>query len=114
MVHSIQPNWRRTQEHSGLIRASTLDGSYFHRFIRHLLLVALQAGEEDGTSPYIWKQNIFCTWYTISSIQSRIQFRKRGVAILIVGIMVVVIVAVNRLVWRPLYRKVVRKYSMSS
>jgi NitT/TauT family transport system permease protein len=33
---------------------------------------------------------------------------------LIVGVMVAVIVTVNRLVWRPLYRKVVRKYSMSS
>ena len=33
---------------------------------------------------------------------------------LIVGAMVAVIVTVNRLVWRPLYRKVVRKYSMSS
>jgi NitT/TauT family transport system permease protein len=33
---------------------------------------------------------------------------------LIVGVMAAVIVAVNRLVWRPLYRKVVRKYSMSS
>jgi len=32
---------------------------------------------------------------------------------LIVGVMVVVIVAINRLVWRRLYSKVVRKYSMS-
>jgi len=32
---------------------------------------------------------------------------------LIVGVMIVVIVAINRLVWRRLYSKVVRKYSMS-
>jgi NitT/TauT family transport system permease protein len=33
---------------------------------------------------------------------------------LIVGVMIVVVVTINRLVWRRLYRKVVRKYSMSS
>jgi len=32
---------------------------------------------------------------------------------LIIGVMVAVIVAINRLVWRRLYSKVVRKYSMS-
>jgi NitT/TauT family transport system permease protein len=34
--------------------------------------------------------------------------------LLIVGIMSAVIVTINRLVWRRLYRKVIRKYSMSS
>jgi len=31
---------------------------------------------------HIWKQNIFCTRYRISSRQSRIQFRKYSAAIL--------------------------------
>jgi len=34
--------------------------------------------------------------------------------LLIVAVMSAVIVTINRLVWRRLYKKVIRKYSMSS